>query len=192
MTSLEFEVTTFNEKQYGVGNEGHKDYRRELLKDSILNRYKVARLEDLPVYFIPITIEYFEDSDGLVMDRAYRKIEVNDARQNRFVRAGSVFSPFLAFRDFSMKICGADMNVHRHFAENAEVHRRKIGVIVDDFYQKNTVAGNDFWRTVPQFEYRIPDYRWRLSHAGAPLLILGGWLALALGVMVYSYRRIKV
>ena len=192
ISSVAFDDQTFNEKQYGVGQEGTKDARRDQLAARTLAQYGVRRLEDLPVFFIPITIEYFEESDGLVMDRAYTAIERNEARQNRLVLASALLSPFLAFRDFSLHLTATDMNTHHEFAEQAEAHRRKMGEVVDAFYQQHTVAGNDFWKTVPQFAYAAPGLGWRLANAAVPIATLLGWLLAALGLMVLAYRRVRV
>jgi ABC-2 type transport system permease protein len=188
-TSLAFENQTFREKQYGVNGEGTKDERREELLKSTLQQYHVQRIEQLPVYFIPITIEYFEESDGKVMDRAYNAVEQNQYRQDRTVLASALLSPFLAFRDFSMHITATDMDTHNDFSEKAELHRRKIGVLVDEFYQKNTEATNDFWKTVPQFTYTAPGIGWRLSKATAAIAILLGWTLFSVLLMVFSYRK---
>ena len=190
ITAVEFDDQTFRDKEYGVGNEGTKDYRRALLERRTLAQYHVKRLEDLPVFYIPITIEYFEETDGQVMDRAYAAIERNEARQNQLVMASAVLSPFLAFRDFSLHLTATDMNTHNDFAQQAEAHRRRVGVVVDAFYQKNTVASNDFWKTVPQFAYAVPGLGWRLANATAPLAILLGWLIAAGALAALAYRRL--
>jgi ABC-2 type transport system permease protein len=192
LTSLEFENQTFNEKQYGFGGEGHKDVRREALLQQTMKQYQVSRIEDLPVFFIPITIEFFEESDGVVMDRAYQAVDDNEARQDRLVLNSAWLTPFLAFRDFSMRITATDMRTHNDFTAKAESHRRKIGVIVDDYYQKNTVAGNAFWKTVPQFAYNAPGIGWRLNNAANSIFILLGWTLFSMALMVYAYRKMTV
>jgi ABC-2 type transport system permease protein len=191
ITSVDFDDHTFHDMEYGVGREGTKDHRRALLEARTLAQYGVKRLEDLPVFFIPITIEYFEETDGRVMDRAYATIERNEASQNRLVLASALLSPFLAFRDFSLHLTATDINTHNDFAQQAEAHRRRVGVLVDAFYQKNTVASNAFWRTVPQFAYTAPGLGWRLANATAPLAILLGWLLAASGLAALAYRRLR-
>jgi ABC-2 type transport system permease protein len=126
------------------------------------------------------------------MDNAYDSVQQNEARQDRFVLVSTVFSPFMAFRNFSMQIAATDMRVHQNFSENAEQHRRDIGVIVDSFYQKNTVAGNVFWKTIPQFAYEAPGVGWRLSGAVGSVVALLGWLVAAVGLMLFSYRKMTV
>jgi ABC-2 type transport system permease protein len=190
-TAVEFDDQTFRDKEYGVGTEGTKDHRRDLLEARTLAQYHVKRLEDLPVFYIPITIEYFEETDGQVMDRAYAAIERTEARQNRLVLASAVLSPFLAFRDFSLHLTATDLNTHNDFAQQAEAHRRRVGVVVDAFYQQHTVAGNDFWQTVPQFAYVAPGLGWRLANAAAPLVILLGWLGAAGVLAALAYRRLR-
>ena len=135
--------------------------------------------------------EEAEESDGRVMDRAYQAIEANEARQSRLVLASAALSPFLAFRDFSLNLTATDLNTHYDFAGRAEAHRRRIGEVVDAYYQKHTVAGNDFWRTVPQFAYAAPGLGWRLANAAAPLAMLLVWLALSLGLLWWSVRRLR-
>lgn len=192
ITSIEFEHKTFNEMQYGVDGEGTKDERREALLQRTLKQYHVDSIQRLPVFFIPITIEFFEESDGLVMDRAYTAVEQNQARQDALVRTLALFSPFLAFRDFSMHMTATDMHTHNDFAEKAETHRRKVGVLVDDFYQHHVEAGNEFWRTVPQFKYDAPGTGMRVAAAGGAMLVLGAWVLAAMGLMIFSYRKMSV
>lgn len=192
ITSVEFEENIFREMQYGVNGEGHKDERREKLLQRTLAEYHVDSIQQLPVFFIPITIEYFEESDGKVMDRAYMAIENNQAKQDAMVRMLALFSPFLAFRDFSMHVTATDMNTHNDFAEKAEMHRRKMGVIVDDFYQHHVEATNDFWKTVPQFSYQPPGIARRVTAASGALTILGCWILAAIGLMFFSYRKLSV
>lgn len=192
ITSLEFENMTFDQKQYGIGNQGHKDLRREQLLQRTMKQYNVKRIQDLPVYFIPITIEFFEESDGAVMDRAYQAVDDNESLQDEFVLASAWLSPFLAFRDFSMRMTATDMSTHNDFTRKAETHRRRIGVIVDDFYQKNTVAGNEFWKTIPQFSYQAPGTLYRLANAAHSIFILSAWILFSLGLMVFSYRSMTV
>jgi ABC-2 type transport system permease protein len=191
-TSIAFDHNTFNEMQYGVNGEGTKDHRRALLLKRTLEQYHVDSIEQLPVFFIPITIEYFEESDGKVMDRAYSAVEQNQARQDALVRTLALFSPFLAFRDFSMHMTATDMNTHNDFAEKAEAHRRKIGVMVDEFYQHHTEATNDFWKTVPQFKYEAPGMGMRLAAAAGAMMVLFCWVLGAVGLMIFSYRKMSV
>jgi ABC-2 type transport system permease protein len=190
-TAVAFDDQTFRDMQYGVGPEGTKDERRAALADSMLAHYHVKRLEDLPVFFIPITIEAAEESDGRVMDRAYTAIERNETRQNRLVQASALFSPFLAFRELSLHLTATDLDTHRDFTARAEAHRRRVGEIVDAFYQQHTVAGNAFWRTVPQFAYQAPGLGWRLRHAAGPLALLLGWGLAAGGLLVLASRRLR-
>ncbi|WPV63777.1 ABC transporter permease subunit [Chitinophaga sp. LS1] len=192
ITSIEFEHRTFNEMQYGVKGEGTKDQRREQLLKRTLAAYHVDSIQRLPVFFIPITIEFFEESDGKVMDRAYSAVEQNQARQDGLVRSLAIFSPFLAFRDFSMHMTATDMNTHNDFAEKAEIHRRKVGVIVDDFYQDHVEASNDFWKTVPQFKYEPPGTGMRFLAAWSAMAVLVCWGVLTIGLMIFSYRKMSV
>jgi ABC-2 type transport system permease protein len=191
-TSIEFEHNTFNEMQYGVNGEGTKDERREQLLRRTLAQYHVDSIQKLPVFFIPITIEFFEESDGKVMDRAYTAVEQNQAKQDRLVRTLALFSPFLAFRDFSMHMTATDMNTHNDFAEKAELHRRKVGVIVDDFYQNHVEASNDFWKTVPQFSNTPPDTGMRIAAATGAIIVLVCWVVVTIGLMIFSYRKMSV
>ena len=192
ITSIEFEHNTFNEMQYGVNGEGTKDERREQLLKRTLAQYHVDSIQQLPVFFIPITIEFFEESDGKVMDRAYTGVEQNQARQDGLVRTLALFSPFLAFRDFSMHMTATDMNTHNDFAEKAEIHRRKVGVMVDDFYQDHVEASNDFWKTVPQFKYDPPGTGMRIAAAAGAILVLVCWVLVTIGLMIFSYRKMSV
>jgi ABC-2 type transport system permease protein len=189
-TAVAFDDDTFRAMQYGVGGQGTKDERRTALADSVMAHYKVQRLEDLPVFFVPITIEFFEESDARVLNRAYAAIERTETRQNQLVQLSALLSPFLAFRELSLHLTATDLATHRDFANHAEAHRRHVGEIVDAFYQQHTVAGNAFWRTVPQFAYTAPGLGWRLRHAAGPLALLLGWALATGGLLALGVRRL--
>lgn len=191
ISSVEFEDRTYHEKTYGVGNEGTKDYRRARLRDSVMTAYKVSKIENLPVYFIPVSIEYFEESDGRIMDKWYGRIEENDAKQKQVVTQSSVLSPFTAFRDFSMHMSGSDMDTHHNFADRAEVHRRRIGALVDDFYQHHTIATKAFWQTIPRFQYDFPSVTYRVQKSLFSIGVIGVWLLGSLLLLYYAYKNLN-
>ena len=190
VSSAAFDARTDSLKYYGVGQEGSRDQRREQLLARTLRTYHVGRRAELPVSFIPISIEFFELADAQVMNRAYAQVDSTFARENQLVRLASVVSPFVAFRDLSMALAATDAGSHQEFARQAEIHRIRIQDIVDNFYTKNSVAGEAFWRQVPQFAYAPLGLGARLAGARLALLTLSGWLALALALMAYAHHRI--
>lgn len=51
-------------------------------------------------------------------------------------------------------------------------------------------GGNAQWQTMPQWRYAAPGAGFALRNASADWAILSGWLALALGAMCWSARRL--
>ena len=192
ITSVEFDDQTTYLKRFGTEGEGHRDARREAFIEQTLKDYRVSRLEDMPVSTIPMVIEFFEESDGKIMNSAYETIDQTFRQQNRFVHWMSIVSPFVAFRDLSMVLSATDLETYIAFTQQSEAHRMRIMADVDAFYMNNQRASKSFWETIPQFAFRTPTLAQRLTHAPVAILTLLLWLGLALGLMYYSLRTIRV
>jgi len=88
-----------------------------------MEKYGVARVEDLPVTFRGFLLEYSEDQSTTVyrehFAEVYRRYELQDAAQRRF----SWFSPTPALRAWSTAMARTDVTHHGAFLEAAENYR---------------------------------------------------------------------
>jgi ABC-2 type transport system permease protein len=96
-------------------------------------------------------------------------------------------------------LAGTDLYQHRHFAEQAETHRRKTVKYLNEDMTQN--AGNQdydyladpaLWSKTPQFEYTPPSFSWVLGKQIGNLLILGLWCAATAFVAVRVVGKVRV
>ncbi len=162
-----------------------------------LQKYKVAKVEDLPVSFIGIRLEDGEAQGNKVYDARYSELNQYES-QGRFQEALGVVAPFLAIRSASMGFAGTDFSQHRHFAAAAEQYRRYfIDVINQDIVKR---AGNqgvylrsqDLWSQIRDFDYELPGAAWVAQQRATSLAVLAAWTLVSLGLLLIATRRLRL
>lgn len=180
-----------------------KDFRQR-----ILDRYGVDRIEDLPVnYKGLLAVEGERLTSGLFADYATRSATLQH-EQNHLVAWFSVLSPAIGLRQMSMAAAATDLSAHLRFLEQAEAHRYRMVQQLNQLqadgvsYADDTAqdAGADrrkrvdqsHWQAIPHFEFK-PQSSSTLLEAMLPgLLVLIGWIAVALLVLGWGSRRLGV
>lgn len=173
-------------------------------KQSVLDRYDVARVEDLPVNYKGLLALEGERLTSALFDRYARESYQAQERQNGIVAVAGVASPAIALRSLSMAAAGTDFAGHRRFLEQAEAYRyalvQKLNQLqaesvhyADDTAsdpgadQRKRVAA-ETWQKMPDFAYQPPTGA-SLAKAAVPgLAIILAWLALA-GFLLWRETR---
>ncbi|WP_375194989.1 ABC transporter permease [Sphingobium sp.] len=177
-------------------------------KRSVLDRYGVKRVEDLPVNYKGLLGMEGERMTSELFDRYAAQSNDAQARQNALVRGIGLLSPAIAVRATSMAAAGTDFAGHRRFLEQAEAYRYDLvqrlnrlqaeavsyandtAEDADADRRKRVSAGN--WRKLPGFRFRLPDDTSLAAAALPGLLVLAGWLAVATAALVFITRRLGV
>lgn len=175
-------------------------------KQSVLDRYGVERIEDLPVNYKGLLGMEGERMTSALFDKYAARSHDTQDRQNILVRTIGIISPAIALRGLSMAAAGTDFAGHRRFMEQAESYRydlvqrlnRLQAEAVDyaddvagdpDADRRKRVSG-DHWRDMPDFAFRPPDGA-TLAKAALPgLAILLGWLMLAALLLAAAATRL--
>jgi hypothetical protein len=151
----------------------------------------VLSLAALPVNFDAIRMQASEEHANTVFDHHYGRLYDRYRAQNTLVQQAGVLSPLLAVRSLSMALAASDVEQHRHFATAAEAYRRGLIKWSNDYLRDNTRTGEwdwkappEVWRQYPPFTYAIPAPAALLAHQRTALLVLGGWLAVTLLLLV--------
>lgn len=169
-------------------------------KQSVLQRYGVARVEDLPVNYKGLLAVEGEKVTSALFDRYSGESYAAQGSQNAIVEMVGMLGPAIALRSLSMAAAGTDFAAHRGFLEQAEAYRYDLiqrlnrlqadGVTYADDTasdagadrRKRIAAGN--WEKMPDFSYRAPDGATLAAHALPGLAVVTGWLGLA-GVLLF-------
>jgi len=175
-------------------------------KQSVLRRYGVTRIEDLPVNYKGLLAVEGERLTSSLFDRYASTSFAAQAAQNRLVDAIGVLSPTIAVRALSMAAADTDFAGHRRFLEQAEAYRYALvqrlnrmeagdvsyadDIAEDEGADRRKRIAADNWQQMPDFVFRPPSGAALATAALPGLAILGLWLALAALLLARVTRRL--
>jgi ABC-2 type transport system permease protein len=175
-------------------------------RQSVLDRYGVSRVEDLPVNYKGILGLQGERMTSELFDRYAGESYAAQERQNAVVETAGILSPAIAIRSLSMAAAGTDFAGHRRFLEQAEAYRydlvQRLNRLqaedvnyADDTAQdadadrrKRVAASN--WTAMPDFAFKAPSTADLARGALPGLAIIVAWLAAAALLLVMTTRRL--
>jgi len=182
------------------GSDGHDPgARAKVLEAELFKKYKVDKLEALPVNLMGIRLQDSENHGNEVFDQSYAALWDTFTQQNRIHQLVAMAAPGLAMRSVSMGFAGTDFAQHTHFAKAAEEYRRMIQRTMNDELTYNApttgapyMANNDLWKKVKPFDYTAPDAGWVAQEQAPSLGIVGVWFAGSALLAAWSARRVRV
>jgi ABC-2 type transport system permease protein len=194
----EFWQAVHHDIRDGLNGHDPASKRSQELRQRVLARYNVRRVEDLPINFDGIALQEGEEYGNRVFDRHYGRLWDTFERQNRVQALSAIVTPFAAVRWLSMGLAGTDFANHRHFAVAAEAYRRAmVKQLNDEFRDKAGTAGfsyldrGELWKHVPDFEYEPLSTTAVLRTHSLSVGLLVGWFALACSAALFSVRRLR-
>jgi ABC-2 type transport system permease protein len=174
-------------------------------KRSVLRRYGVTPVEDLPVNYKGLLAMEGERITSALFDRYSGESHAAQETQTAMVRAVGVVSPAIALRSLSMAAAGTDFAAHRGFLEQAEAYRYDLvqrlnrmqaeGVTYADDTASDAGAdrrkriGARNWEAMPDFAYHAPDGTALAVRALPGLAVILGWLGLATALLAFATGR---
>lgn len=175
-------------------------------RQALLDRHRVARVEDLPFNYKGLLALEGERLSAALFDLYAAQSFAAQARQNAMVDAAGLLSPAIALRCLSMAAAGTDFAAHRRFLEQAEAYRyalvqrlnRMQAEAVTYADDSATDAGADrrkrigaaHWQALPDFRFVAPTGA-TLARAALPgLAMLGLWLVAASALLGWATRRL--
>lgn len=177
-------------------SSGH-DGSEDAFIQSVLTRYGVASVADLPVSLAALELEESERQGNLIFDKRFGELAAVYARQREAARLAGVISPLISIQNISMALAGADMASQSAFQRQAETHRRRVITMLNNDMAEHG-KGQDFdyladpklWSTIPAFVYQPPPLNFVLQSIWPDLLILLAWCGLAVMLLARARRHI--
>ena len=177
-------------------SDGHGD-ADAAFERSVLARYSVTRLDELPVSFAGLSLEESERQGNIVFDSHFSRLETLYARQRAILRLAGAASPFVAVQNISMALAGTDMASQLRLQRQAEAHRRKVITALNADMIANG-AGQDFkyladstlWSTIPEFTFTPATFAETLREIWIDVLVLALWAAAIVSLVIRSGMRL--
>ncbi|MGK6354410.1 ABC transporter permease [Sphingomonas sp. DT-207] len=175
-------------------------------KQSVLRRYGVTRIEDLPVNYKGVVSMEGERLTSELFNRYAGESYGAQKAQNAMVEAAGILSPAIALRSLSMAAAGTDFEGHRRFLDQAEAYRYALVQRLNRLqaeavsYRDDTAegAGADRrkrvsasnWGKMPDFAYRGPSGAQLAAGALPGLATVLAWFVVASLLLARTTRRL--
>lgn len=196
-SSEQFHAEIHHDIQHGMGDDGDANTRYERFLAETLTKYGVATPEQLPVGLRGLRLLSNDGYSNRVHGQHFNDLEQRFVAQDDWQLAAAIAGPLLPVRALSQALAGTDIRHHLHFTAAAEQYRRSfINATSEVIARRNTgtdntaTVGNDYWRSVPPFDYHAPSWSWALASQWRALAVLAVWLVAALAFAVSGFRRL--
>ncbi|MEP6785152.1 MAG: DUF3526 domain-containing protein [Sphingomonadales bacterium] len=171
-------------------------------KKTVLAKYGVTRVEDLPVNYKGVLGMEGERMTSALFDRYATHGFDAQERQNGIVGLFSAISPVVALRTLSMTLAGTDLISNRRFLEQAEHYRFNLIQSLNRMQAEKVAYKNDTnpnlenridrknWQNYPSFTFVSEDRQATMKRVWPSLGVLALWLALLTALIVPVSRQL--
>ncbi|CAA6799969.1 MAG: FIG00952399: hypothetical protein [uncultured Sulfurovum sp.] len=191
--------------------DGHntKDPAFQKMRQDLLAKYKVERLEDLPINFRGMVAMEGERKLTEVLNRYAKERMLSEAKQEKLISSYGWFTPSISIAFASRSIAGTDLSNYHRFQKEAEALRYKFiqGLnrvqtealsYEDDMNRNKDKASSERarinssnWEVLDKFEFGTEDLSLRIANAIASIQMLLIWLIAVFGVLIWRSKGIK-
>lgn len=188
-----FEAQVAKGLQEGIDGHSGANPQVEALKQQMLEKYGVKKVEDLPINFDGIAMQASEEHGNVVFDRYFGGLfDAIERREQKGLWFG-VISPMELLRPASMALASSDFTHHRRFVDSSEQYRRHLVKTMNQVMTErsktgdwNFTVGEEVWQQVPPFEPPVEIARpiWSAQ------LGLAAWVAVALAALLAAGRKV--
>jgi ABC-2 type transport system permease protein len=199
-TRIEMEAAVHAElARIGDSHNPNDPYFRNF-RDSVLKRYGVAKVEDLPVNYKGLVIEEGERLTSELFLSSMRRDFARQAAQGSLLDAAALAVPLLALRSMSAALADTDRAAHERFLLAGEDYRYRLIQALNRLHAEKVKYHDDraqrisadYWRALPRYQHPpSPLERTVTQRVWPALAILAGWLAAAGLAAALVARRLE-
>ena len=195
-----FKKAMQEDRSKGIDGHNPRDERRKDLEKTILAKYQVDSLSQLPIDFGGIVMQADEEYGNKVWDKHFGKLREVLAAQKQTYQLGGVFNPFISLQNLSMGFAGNDNFHHQEFLVQVEAYRRIFIKTLNDKHAYGTKkpgddylkVGPDFYKSVADFDYKPSPLSAVFSHYVLDLVMLVLWGLLASSLLIFGTKKMQV
>ncbi len=196
----EFKTAMREDRSKGLDGHNPADKRSKELEAKVLKEYGVDSLAQLPINFDGIVMQEDEEYGNKVWDKHFGNLKSVFAQQKHTYQLGGIVNPFISLQNASMGFSGNDNLHHQEFLVQVENFRRVFIKMLNDKHAYGGSktgdwgweADNDFFKSVPDFEYQPTPLASVFSNYIPDVLLLMGWSILVFGLMILGTKKMQV
>ncbi|WP_276483467.1 DUF3526 domain-containing protein [Paraflavitalea pollutisoli] len=182
----------------GLGNDGAVMDRRKRFEQQVLQQYKVDSIQQLPVNFDGLSMQYGEDYSALVYQQVAATTDSLIRCQQHLLENAAWANPFIALQQLSMGLTATDYFHHLGFHQQARVYRDAFIRTLNLDLAKNGgnygsydyKVGPAFFRNTQDFRYRLPSTSNAIATHGRAWLALIAWLGIACLLIPFTAQKL--
>jgi ABC-2 type transport system permease protein len=197
-SAVAFKAAVTEEAENGVSGHDPADARLDAVKAELLARHNVSDVNDLPINFRGVSLEFGEKNSTQTYNRHFERLYALYRRQENAQRAFAVLSPTVALQPWSRGFAGTDFGAHLNYLRGVEDYRyRLIQTLNREVKSHKPRPGERYHLADIATITRAVVYAPRkerltdVATAQAPnLAILLAWTVVALGLAALSALRL--
>lgn len=199
-TRIEMEAAVHAElARIGDSHDPDDPYFRNF-RDSVLKRYGVSQVEDLPVNYKGLVIEEGERLTSALFLSSMQRDFALQAAQGSLLDTAAMAVPLLALRSMSAALADTDRSAHERFLLAGEDYRYRLIQALNRLHAEKVRYHDDraqriaadYWRALPRYRHPpSPLERTVTQRVWPALAILAGWLAAAALAAAFVAHRLE-
>ena len=196
----EFKTAMSEDRSKGINGHNPSDERADALQVRVLQEYGVDSLSQLPINFDGIVMQEDEEYGNKVWDKHFGNIRAVLSQQKQTYQLAGLVNPFISLQNASKGFAGND-NLHQQaFLVQVENYRRGFIKTLNDkhaFGGSKTgdwgwEADNDFYKSVPDYEYQPMALATVFPTYLKDLLLLAGWSIVVTLLLTFISPKMRV
>ena len=192
-----FRAGVTEEAENGVDGHDPADKRLDALRATLMARYRVDNVDDLPLNFRGVALEFAEANSTRVYNRHFDRLHATYQQQDATQRLFGLVSPTLALQSWSRAFAGTDFPAHLAFLRGVEDYRyRLIQALNQEVKLHKAPQGGkhvaDIAGITRSVQYRAPQQTLAdtaVAQRGTFVILLA-WLMLGSVVVLISVRKL--
>jgi ABC-2 type transport system permease protein len=192
-----FRAGVTEEAENGADGHDPADKRLDALRATLMARYRVDNVDDLPLNFRGVALEFAEANSTRVYNRHFDRLHATYQQQDATQRLFGLVSPTLALQSWSRAFAGTDFPAHLAFLRGVEDYRyRLIQALNQEVKLHKAPQGGkhvaDIAGITRSVQYRAPQQTLAGTAAAqrGNFVILLAWLMLGCVVVLIAVRKL--
>lgn len=187
-----------------IGNSHNPDDSHfKELKAQILKDYNVKTISELPFNYNGYIMEMGERNSSGIFNKHYDQLIEKFSKQNSFTQYIGYFNPYLAIKNISMALTGADFANYIDFQRQAENYRYLVVQTMNQLHKQEIKYDKSIsddrkhkvdkqkWLSLPPFRYQFKKLGWVFGNIKGSLISIVCWLLIVLWILKRASSQVK-